>query len=248
MIKFLIAFAPPPALPRQACLAHYRDKHGALVASVPEFRREVRAYLQNEVILGAPCDAPSPAIAGVSELWFDDWQRYQEAFSGARYLAEIRPDEERFADLATVLVAFAEDRALFGGEGVPRYKLFGFWEPQEELKAAEFEQRWADYGAALTADEGVRAHATAYVQNHAVPPEENPFPFGHVFAGIDEFWLDRVQDVDIVAARQMHHALRAGLVTASSAGLLRFATEVRAMPGFGNPVPPGANGPDPRKG
>ena len=74
MIKFLLAFAVPGGVPRGAAVDHYRNRHDPLVASVPEFRAETRVYLQNEVI------GDEATYVSVSELWFDDWQRYDAAF------------------------------------------------------------------------------------------------------------------------------------------------------------------------
>lgn len=231
MIKFLIAFAPPLGVSRAACLAHYRDNHGALVASVPGFRRETRAYFQNEVIEDAMNAAEETVIAGVSELWFDDWSRYHAAFSDPEYLEHIRPDEQRFADLSTVLVNFANEVRLYGGEDVPKYKLFRFWKPIEKEAAAEFHDRWADYGASLVQDEIVRATATAYIQNRAVSPEENPFPEADIFEGIDEFWLRRPEDARRLMPLLSGHADHACLAQVAQADL-QLVAGVRIIPGF----------------
>lgn len=218
MIKFLIAFAAPESVSREGAIHHYRYKHGPLVASVPEFRAETRAYLQNVVIDGAE------AHIGVSELWFDDWERYDAAFSCAPYLAEIRPDEGRFADLSSALVAFAQDQTLFGGGELPSFKLFRFWETKPEAKGDTFKARWRDYGAVLAADEALRAVATGYVRNEGVDPLENPFPLARAFDGIDEFWIDDPSHAQAILDLSNHYAQKHGIACCLSAGQLGAMT------------------------
>ncbi|MDQ8757437.1 EthD domain-containing protein [Sphingosinicella sp. LHD-64] len=231
MMKFMIAFAPPDGMSRQACIHHYRHRHGALVGSVPEFRAEVMAYCQNEVLQDGSVSGPRNDIAGVSELWFSDWARYGAAFSHPRYLERIRPDEARFADLSSVLVAFATEQVVFKKCATPVYKLFLYREKSIGLAHGECTRLWDAYGRAAAADPRVAGLADAYIRNNSVPPHENPFPLARVFDCIDEFWLRRPEDAESIASLLVEHASVAGLGTDSVS--LRFVAQVFPVPGFG---------------
>jgi uncharacterized protein (TIGR02118 family) len=76
---------------------YWKERHGALVQSVPEFWRHVRGYVQNhplrETIRTLSGDV-AEGFDGVTQLWFDSDQDAVRAFSEPRYLAIIRPDEK----------------------------------------------------------------------------------------------------------------------------------------------------------
>lgn len=197
MIKFLIAFAAAPGMSRQACHIHYQEKHGPLVAGVPEFWKHVRGYVQNRAITHGS-EASRVKVDGLSELWFNDWVSYDSAFAEPRYSKLIRPDEERFGDLKQLLIFFAEDIAIFGSVGSPSIKLFRFLKRAERASADLFFETWCDsHAAAVAADPTIRSHARAYIQNR--PKERGtPFPSTVAFDGVDEFWFDSVEKIDAV--------------------------------------------------
>ncbi len=99
MVKYIICAARKAGMTHEEFSAYWRNHHGSVVKSVPEFTRHVRKYVQchlvgNTVPLGAV-----GAYDGVAELWFDSVEELDIAFNEPRYLEIIRPDELKFADL-----------------------------------------------------------------------------------------------------------------------------------------------------
>ena len=99
MVKYIICAARKAGMTHEEFSAYWRNHHGSVVKSVPEFTRHVRKYVQchlvgNIVPLGA-----AGAYDGVAELWFDSVEELETAFNEPRYLEIIRPDELKFADL-----------------------------------------------------------------------------------------------------------------------------------------------------
>lgn len=98
MIKLIICASRKPGISREEFSAYWRDKHGPLVKSVPEFSRHVRKYVQCHLVEAAvPFGIPG-SYDGVAELWFDSVEVASRAFKEPKYLEIIRPDELKFVD------------------------------------------------------------------------------------------------------------------------------------------------------
>jgi uncharacterized protein (TIGR02118 family) len=98
MIKLIICASRKAGLSREEFDTYWRDRHGPLVKSVPEFARHVRKYVQchlstNAVPFGIPGN-----YDGVAELWFDSVEDASKAFREPKYLEMIRADELKFVD------------------------------------------------------------------------------------------------------------------------------------------------------
>jgi uncharacterized protein (TIGR02118 family) len=213
VIKFLIAFARAPGLSREASHAHYRVNHGPLVKSVPTFWNHVNGYVQNFVLEHA--ETRSAQIDGLSELWFDDWNSFAEAFADARYQEVIRPDEARFADFNHLLIVFANEVALFGGGGTPPIKLLRFIKRDDDIPPELFGETWRGrYAAAIASDHIIRKHASAYIQNRPKDSGENPFPLSEVFDGVDEYWFASMADIEPAMAAERRIADLTGMSSA----------------------------------
>ena len=109
MIKLAICVVRKAAMTHEEFSAYWRNNHGPLVKSVPEFTRHVRKYVQchlagNTIPFGA-----SGSYDGIAELWFDSVEEMEKAFSEPRYLEIIRPDELKFADLDKCLSFITEE-------------------------------------------------------------------------------------------------------------------------------------------
>ena len=62
--------------------------------------RHVPKYVQCHIVENsAPLGVAAP-YDGVTELWFDSAEEIAQAFNEPKYLAIIRPDEHKFAELA----------------------------------------------------------------------------------------------------------------------------------------------------
>ena len=109
MIKYIICATRRAGMTHEEFSTYWRNQHGPLVRSVPEFMRHVRKYVQchlvgNAVPLGAAGD-----YDGVAELWFDSVEELVNAFNEPHYLEMIRPDELKFVDLSKCISFVTEE-------------------------------------------------------------------------------------------------------------------------------------------
>jgi uncharacterized protein (TIGR02118 family) len=109
MIKFIICARRKAGLTRAEFSAYWRNQHGPLVRSVPEFMRHVRKYVQCHLVPGDSPFGGEPAHDGVAELWFDNTEELSRAFNEPRYLEIIRPDELKFVDISNCLSFVTEE-------------------------------------------------------------------------------------------------------------------------------------------
>ncbi len=114
MVKLIVCAKRKPGMTHEEFDRYWRENHGPLVRSVPEFIRHVRKYVQchivsNSVPLGAGSD-----YDGVAELWFDNLDELNRAFNEPRYLEIIRPDELKFVDLANSVSFVTEEVPIYG--------------------------------------------------------------------------------------------------------------------------------------
>jgi uncharacterized protein (TIGR02118 family) len=94
---------------REEFSAYWRNQHGPLVKSVPEFMRHVRKYVQCHLAAGVPPLGVEGAYDGVAELWFDSPDEIARAFQEPRYLEIIRPDELKFVDISNCISFITEE-------------------------------------------------------------------------------------------------------------------------------------------
>lgn len=94
-------------LSRAAFSAYWRDTHGPLIRSCPEFTRHLASYTQYHAIDGDSDIARMFGISGeydgVALLRFHDAEAMRQAFAEPAYLERVRPDEPRFVDLEASL-------------------------------------------------------------------------------------------------------------------------------------------------
>lgn len=109
MVKFIICARRKAGLTREEFNTYWRNQHGPLVRSVPEFMRHVRKYVQCHLVAGAAPFGGESAYDGVAELWFDDQEEITRAFNEPKYLEIIRPDELKFVDIANCISFVTEE-------------------------------------------------------------------------------------------------------------------------------------------
>lgn len=115
MVKMVACLRRKPDMSADEFHRYWRDVHGPLVKSVPEFKRHLRKYVQGHSVSpsvpGFP-PATSPSYDGVAELWFDSVEAIGKAFAEPRYLEVIRPDEQKFLDLPNCSIFIVEEVSM----------------------------------------------------------------------------------------------------------------------------------------
>ena len=98
MIKLVICATRKTGISFDEFDSYWRDRHGPLVKSVPEFARHVRKYVQCHLVKGAVPFGIAGDYDGVAELTFDSVEAAAAAFREPKYLEIIRADELKFVD------------------------------------------------------------------------------------------------------------------------------------------------------
>jgi uncharacterized protein (TIGR02118 family) len=116
MIKLVACLRRKPGVSVNDFHSYWKDTHGPLVKGVPQFFRYVRKYVQghtlNDPVPGFPPQAAP--FDGVAELWFDSVADISKAFAEPRYMEIIRPDEQKFLDLANCSIFVVEETPMHG--------------------------------------------------------------------------------------------------------------------------------------
>lgn len=108
MIKLMIAVKRKPGLTPEQFREHLSTVHAPLVRSCAATSRYVRKYVQSYTL---PMSKDS-SFDGAAELWFDSIADMERFFADAEYLATVRPDESRFADLERTVFFVTEERQI----------------------------------------------------------------------------------------------------------------------------------------
>jgi len=114
MVKMMTAIRRKKGMTPEEFRKYWREKHGPLIQGLPDFTRHIRRYVQMH-----PMDLPMPAdetgmppYDGFAEMCFDSFEEMEAAFAEPSYLEHVRPDHERFLDLAGCSVLLVEDRVV----------------------------------------------------------------------------------------------------------------------------------------
>ena len=83
MIKLTVLVKRKQGMSFEEFDRYWEGNHGKVVMSVPEFTRHLRRYVQSHVKVGAASVFPSDdgGFDGYAELWFDDIDGLNKAFS-----------------------------------------------------------------------------------------------------------------------------------------------------------------------
>jgi uncharacterized protein (TIGR02118 family) len=100
VIKFVAAMRRIPALTHDQFVDYHRSQHAELFMSLPEVRTHVRRYIQSHPVQVSLPGLDTSSFDGLTEIWFDDIDGLKGVFDSPSYLTRIRPDEEKFIDLA----------------------------------------------------------------------------------------------------------------------------------------------------
>ncbi len=100
MVKFTILLKRNPAMTLEQFVDYHRNSHANLFRSLPEAQQYVRRYVQQHPVEGGIPGMPPRIYDGITELWFDNVAGLASLFQSKDYMEKIRPDEEKFLDLA----------------------------------------------------------------------------------------------------------------------------------------------------
>ncbi len=106
MIKLMILVKRNSELTHEAFKEHLSINHARLVRDCPASAKYVRKYVQSVGIAG---ETDGGSFDGAAELWFDSPEDMNQFFADADYLATVRPDEPRFADLEKCIFLTTEE-------------------------------------------------------------------------------------------------------------------------------------------
>jgi uncharacterized protein (TIGR02118 family) len=112
MIKLIVAVKRKAGMSAEDFHRHWRTTHAELVRSNPASARYIRKYIQCHTLPGEYA-AGEVAFDGTAELWFDSIGDKDRFYADPDYLAQIHPDESRFADMnGTVFFVTEEETVL----------------------------------------------------------------------------------------------------------------------------------------
>ena len=100
MIKFTILLKKRSDFSHEQFIHYHKFNHGPLFKSLPVVKEYVKRYIQCHSTDIALPGLPPPIFDGITELWFDDVEAIGKVFHDEKYMEIIRPDEEKFLDLA----------------------------------------------------------------------------------------------------------------------------------------------------
>ena len=115
MVKLMACLRRKPGMSEEEFHQYWEETHGPLVMDVTEFSRYFRRYIQSHTLQGLSAVFPPqaiPAYDGIAEVWFESEDELQKAFAEPRYLEIIRPDEEKFLDLANCVTFIVEEASI----------------------------------------------------------------------------------------------------------------------------------------
>ncbi len=108
MIKLMIAVKRAPGLSPAEFREHMKSVHAVLVRACPATEKYVRKYVQSYTLATEGSDQ-EPPFDGAAELWFDSKDDMTSFFADPNYLADVRPDESRFADMERTVFFVTEE-------------------------------------------------------------------------------------------------------------------------------------------
>ncbi len=183
---------------------HILNVHGALVAKyiATDPGHAPKRYAQNRVLdgsfrTGGPANDPFALDRDfVTQIWFDDAASVANSMQRPFYLEQLRPDEDRFVDQASVVKLAARERQVsLPPNGGGNIKLFSFFSKAATMDSAQFLKTWRECSTALA--DSVKGNLPyGQVQNEVL---HRPGELALVDA-IDEFWVEDLACAHALAA------------------------------------------------
>lgn len=203
---------------------HILNVHGALVAKYIALDpiHAPKRYAQNRVVdgsfrQGGPAGDPFALNRDfVTEIWFNDPAEAMNSVQQPFYLEQLRSDEDRFVDQASVVKLAVKERAVVAPtKRAGSIKLFSFFTKSPSVDALRFLQAWRECSEAFANSEAGR-RCLGQVQNEVL---HRPGDTAWVDA-VDEYWvadLDAAYNLALaVQSSMVAPLLAAGLVSGPS--------------------------------
>lgn len=187
------------------CLAHYRERHGPLIAALDVFKRNLVQYRQNylsmdpdAIFAGGMAERP----AAISEIWFETIEAARTAFGDPLYLDIGRADELSFCDLSKGMSVFGVEHIITPLPQIaherrwalqPRWQAFVYQTARSGMSRRDFHAGWVKAQHAIAAEPWYREHVRGHIQLHAFDDGEGlrrPTPYDLV----DQYLFDNEAD------------------------------------------------------
>ena len=161
MIKSVVFFKRKPGMSVEDFQAYWRERHAAVVATLPGVRRYVQSHTRPAIYRRR-----EPVYDGIAELWNDDLDALRAMTRHPHYQA-VRADEANFIDAATMGGLVAREHVIKDGAAPPgAVKNVEFVTRRPDLTVEAFQRHWREvHGPIAAAIPVVRR----YVQSHVLP-------------------------------------------------------------------------------
>ena len=217
---------------------HILNVHGTMVVNyiAQDPQHAPKRYAQNRVLDGSfrkagPVNDPFALNRDfVTQIWFDNPAEAMQSLQQPFYLDQLRPDEDRFVDQASVVKLAVREQQVSLLPGGGNIKLFSFFSKAPTMDSATFSKTWRECSMAL-ADSVQGSLPYGQVQNEVL---NRPGELALVDA-IDEFWVaDLASAYALVAAVQssMVAPLRAAGAIADESHFILMAEEAVLFKGI----------------
>lgn len=113
MVKLVALLRRRPDLSHDDFLRYWRERHAPLLLGLPDFMRYLKRYVHGRPVGSFAADASGgEPFDGSAEMVFESLEDLGRAFALPCYLELVRPDEERFLDLARCAALVVEECEL----------------------------------------------------------------------------------------------------------------------------------------
>lgn len=167
MIQLFCFVYRRPDLEPEAFDAHWRERHGPLVAGTADVARHLRRYEQNPRLASDRARDPDGAD-GVAVLEFESIAGFQAFFAESAYRTLIAEDEARFLDRERFDVVITEPARTIVDPGPARIeapiRMLTRLHRRADLEPAQFHRHWAEEHAPIVR-EAMGEHLLGYEQN-----------------------------------------------------------------------------------
>ena len=108
MVKLFAVLRRRPGMSVEEFVAHWRDRHGPLIADEPSLARHIVRYEQHVRHRPEPLSGTED-VDGVAVQWFTSMDAFVAFMSEPAYSELIAPDERRFLDLERLEFVITEE-------------------------------------------------------------------------------------------------------------------------------------------